>query len=83
VNFVGGCHRTIIVAKSVSPMWDQTLVFEVTLFGNTDDPKVLWKEINPRVVVELYDKDMIGLTPPFSLLFVVCLFACLLACLLV
>jgi len=33
---------------------------EVILYGNTSDPQKLFEEIRPRVVVELYDKDIIG-----------------------
>jgi hypothetical protein len=60
VSFAGVTQKTIVIEKSVSPMWDQTLTFDVTLYGNTDDPKALFEEVKPRVVVELYDKDAIG-----------------------
>jgi len=60
VSFAGVTRKTYVIEKSVSPMWDQTLVFEITLYGNSDDPRSLFEEVKPRVVVELYDKDLIG-----------------------
>ena len=56
VAFVNQSMRTEIKYKTLSPIWDQTLIFEtVDIYGNPDEIK----ENPPTINVELYDHDEI------------------------
>lgn len=52
--FITQSMRTKVVKKSLSPTWDETLIFEsVEIFGNPEEI------INspPQVMVEVFDHD--------------------------
>ncbi|XP_075070137.1 fer-1-like protein 6 isoform X2 [Mixophyes fleayi] len=57
VTFVSHCQTTKIIPQTLSPTWNQMLLYNnITLFGEikdiVDDP--------PNIVVELYDDDALG-----------------------
>lgn len=56
VSFGTQSQLTECIEKTLSPMWDQTLIFdEITLYG----PPELVQQNPPECVVEIFDKDMI------------------------
>lgn len=56
VSFGTQSQLTECIEKTLSPMWDQTLIFdEITLYG----PPELIQQNPPECVVEVFDKDMI------------------------
>ena len=56
VSFGTQSQLTECIEKTLSPMWDQTLIFdEITLYG----PPELVQQNPPECVVEVFDKDMI------------------------
>lgn len=56
MSFGTQSQLTELKKKTLSPMWDQTLIFdEITLYGPPD----LIAQNPPEVVVEVFDKDMI------------------------
>ncbi|KAF6040573.1 hypothetical protein EB796_001113 [Bugula neritina] len=57
VGFGTQSQLTRVLDKTLSPMWDQTLIFdEITLYG----PAELVAQNPPEVVIEVFDKDLIG-----------------------
>ncbi|XP_053322427.1 fer-1-like protein 6 [Spea bombifrons] len=57
VTFVSHCQTTKIINQTLSPTWNQMLLFNnITLYGDlkdiADDP--------PNLVIELYDDDALG-----------------------
>ena len=57
VVFVTQSMKTEIVNKTLSPTWDQTLIFEsVEIHGN---PKEIEKN-PPNITIEIFDKDAFG-----------------------
>lgn len=56
VSFATQSQLTETLKKTLSPMWDQTLIFdELTLYG----PPEHIAQNPPEVVVEIFDKDLI------------------------
>lgn len=56
VTFVNKSQETKILPQTLSPTWDQTLIFEdVDIYGN---PGELAK-YPPSVVMELFDQDKV------------------------
>ena len=46
--------KTEIVKKSLSPTWDQTLIFDsIEIYGNTNDIA----KNPPQIVIEVFDHD--------------------------
>nr|XP_020041492.1 fer-1-like protein 6 [Castor canadensis] len=57
VTFLSQCQTTKIISQTLSPTWNQMLLFnELVLHG--DEKELL--ESPPLVVVELYDSDAVG-----------------------
>jgi hypothetical protein len=57
VSFGRYCQRSQIMQQTVSPLWDQTLIFDnITLFGN---PATI-QRFPPIVMLEFFDKDILG-----------------------
>ncbi|KAM8966810.1 fer-1-like protein 6 [Pelodytes ibericus] len=57
VTFVSHCQTTKIISQTLSPTWNQMLLYNnITLYGElkdiADDP--------PNIVIELYDDDALG-----------------------
>lgn len=56
VSFGTQSQITETIDKTLSPMWDQTLIFdELVLYG----PPELIQQNPPECVVEIFDKDFI------------------------
>ncbi|KAM4864947.1 fer-1-like protein 6 [Thomomys bottae] len=57
VTFLSHCQTTKIISQTLSPTWNQMLLFnELVLYG--DEKELV--ESPPLVVVELYDSDAVG-----------------------
>ncbi len=57
VCFINQSQKTERLDKTLSPQWDQTLLFEsVTIYGNPES--IAYSP--PRVTVEIFDWDQIG-----------------------
>lgn len=57
VSFVNQSQKTERLEKTLSPTWDQTLIFEnVVIYGSP--PAIV--ESPPLVTIELFDWDQIG-----------------------
>lgn len=76
VGFGTQSQLTRVLDKTLSPMWDQTLIFdEITLYG----PAELVAQNPPEVVIEVFDKDLIvSLASAILVLFTGTFFHCLL-----
>lgn len=54
VAFVTQSLKTEIITKSISPTWDQTLIFDsITIYGNPSEIAVN----PPQVYIEIFDHD--------------------------
>ena len=49
------CQRTAVMNKTLNPVWDQTLIIDITFFG---DLGLLMKHC-PVVSLQIFDKDFI------------------------
>ncbi|XP_034020743.1 dysferlin isoform X3 [Thalassophryne amazonica] len=57
VSFLHQSQKTVTVRNSLSPTWDQTLIFyEVEIFGDSEATAAN----PPNILVELYDQDTYG-----------------------
>ncbi|NXA92813.1 FR1L6 protein, partial [Melanocharis versteri] len=57
VTFTSRCQTTKIISQTLSPTWNQTLLFNsVVLHGDKEEIA----EFPPEVVIELYDDDAVG-----------------------
>lgn len=57
VCFINQSQKTERLEKTLSPQWDQTLIFEnIVIYGNSD----VAVDSPPRVTIELFDWDQIG-----------------------
>ncbi|XP_029447857.1 fer-1-like protein 6 [Rhinatrema bivittatum] len=57
VTFVSHCQTTKIISQTLSPTWNQMLLFQkVPLHGDAQE----FQENPPLVVIELYDDDALG-----------------------
>ncbi|NXN99007.1 FR1L6 protein, partial [Rhinopomastus cyanomelas] len=57
VTFASGCQTTKIISQTLSPTWNQTLLFNnVVLHGDREEIA----QFPPEVVIELYDDDAVG-----------------------
>ncbi|XP_067936252.1 myoferlin-like isoform X2 [Watersipora subatra] len=57
VSFGTQSQLTKVLKKTLSPMWDQTLIFdELTLYGSPEHIA----QNPPEVVIEIFDEDLIG-----------------------
>ncbi|XP_038616613.1 fer-1-like protein 6 [Tachyglossus aculeatus] len=57
VTFLSHCQTTKIISQTLSPTWNQMLLFNnIVLHGDQKDIA----DITPLVVVELYDSDAVG-----------------------
>ncbi|NXI36819.1 FR1L6 protein, partial [Galbula dea] len=57
VTFTSGCQTTKIISQTLSPTWNQTLLFNnIVLHGDREEIA----QIPPEIVIELYDDDAVG-----------------------
>ncbi|XP_054023348.1 fer-1-like protein 6 [Dryobates pubescens] len=57
VTFTSRCQTTKIISQTLSPTWNQTLLFNsIVLHGDREEIA----EIPPQIVIELYDDDAVG-----------------------
>ena len=55
VSFLNYCQRTAVLNRTLNPVWDQTLIMDITFYG---DLGLLHKYCND-IVLEVYDKDVV------------------------
>ncbi|NWV60883.1 FR1L6 protein, partial [Malurus elegans] len=57
VTFTSRCQTTKIISQTLSPTWNQTLLFDnVVLHGDREEIA----QFPPEIVIELYDDDAVG-----------------------
>ncbi|NXN14084.1 FR1L6 protein, partial [Indicator maculatus] len=57
VTFTSRCQTTKIISQTLSPTWNQTLLFNsIVLHGDRQEIA----QIPPEIVIELYDDDAVG-----------------------
>ncbi|XP_076821667.1 myoferlin-like isoform X3 [Clavelina lepadiformis] len=53
VSFLNQCRRTVVMSRTLNPVWDQTLMMDITYYGDLQ----LLRQYCNDVVIEVYDKD--------------------------
>ncbi|XP_008284661.1 myoferlin isoform X2 [Stegastes partitus] len=63
VSFLHVSQTTEVIQNTLNPTWDQTLIFEdIKIYG---DPQTIAHN-PPDVVLELYDRDQVGIDEPMG-----------------
>lgn len=49
------CQRTAVMEKTLNPVWDQTLIINITFYGDLG----LLMKYCPPITLEVFDKDVL------------------------